>query len=328
MTNATNGIHDTPAVTYRGLHQRQFRAMGTEFDVWVATEDRQQAQGALGAAQTFVAEAEAVMSRFRPESELSSLNGFAGTEVWVSDLLFEAITAALDAAKATSGLYDPTLLKAVVGAGYDRTFEEVAARASSVAPVAGNRGRWQEVRVDAQRRRVRLPSGAGLDLGGIGKAWTAQVIADELAKTGPCIVSAGGDVAVRGELYPGERWPVAIADPFGGEASLKTVELKNCGVATSGIDRRRWSSGSVTAHHLIDPRTGLPAATDLMAVTVVARDTLRAEAFALAAMVAGREEALALLAAERDLWALLIGANGTQSEAGHDALGLYGWEVA
>ena len=85
-----------------------------------------------------------------------------------------------------------------------------------------------------------------LDLGGIGKGFAAERVAELLALTGPSLVSAGGDVAVRGVPTEG-TWAVAVDDTL-------TLGLTRGGLATSGRDRRRWRRGGVEQHHLIDPR--------------------------------------------------------------------------
>ena len=135
------------------------------------------------------------------------------------------------------------------------------------------------------RRRARGSSstpGVRLDLGGIGKGYAAERAAEILATAGPCLVNAGGDIAVRGG-----RWPVGVetaAEPL-------TLELSRGGLATSGRDRRRWQRNGRELHHLIDPRTGAPAETDLLRVTAVAPDAVEAEVAAKSLFLAGAERA-------------------------------------
>jgi thiamine biosynthesis lipoprotein len=105
-----------------------------------------------------------------------------------------------------------------------------------------------------------------------------------LALTGPCLVNAGGDVAVRGG-----SWPVGVETPHG----TLTLELERGGLATSGRDRRRWRRGGEERHHLIDPSTGRPAASDLLRVTAVAEDAIAAEVLAKTLFLAGEDGATA-----------------------------------
>ena len=144
---------------------------------------------------------EQIMSRFRPDSELSQLNRTGALEV--SADLAHVIELALAARERTGGQFDPCVHDALVAAGYDRTFAEVApdgpATRSRTHRVCGG-----EVRVDGCR--VELEDGARLDLGGIGKGYAAERAADLLAAAGPCLVDAGGDIAVRGS----HAWPVGV----------------------------------------------------------------------------------------------------------------------
>ena len=110
----------------------------------------------------------------------------------------------------------------------------------------GRAGLRRRVSVDGSR--VELEDGAKLDLGGIGKGYAAERAADILAAAGPCLVDAGGDVAVRG----GHAWPVGVETGEG----VVTLALERGALATSGSDRRRWTRGGEERHHLIDPRTG------------------------------------------------------------------------
>jgi len=103
---------------------------------------------------------------------------------------------------------------------------------------------------------------------------------------------------------------VAVSDPLKRSSSAATLELNSGGVATSGIDHRNWTKGGNAQHHLIDPRTGRPAKTDLVAVTVVAPDLLIAERIALSAMVIGSEEGFKLIEQEPLVEGLAVLATG------------------
>jgi thiamine biosynthesis lipoprotein len=91
---------------------------------------------------------------------------------------------------------------------------------------------------------------------------------------------------------------MAVAAPSAGEndpPDLFHLWLTQATLATSAIDYRRWQHNGRVVHHLIDPRTGYPAATDTLAVSVLAHDAAQAEGWATAALVAGRDAGLALL---------------------------------
>ncbi len=299
------------------FYQRTFRAMGCEMAAWVVAADARMAEARLVAVQTWIETAEGQLSRFRPESELSRLNERSGEMVAVSPLLWDLLVYALEAARRTDGLYDPTVLDALERAGYDRPFAEIgtsqAVGSSSSGLVSAPRSSaWREIRLDPKRRRVRLPAGVRLDLGGVAKGWVADRAAARLAALGPCLVDAGGDIAVRGAPPGQSGWLIGVADPHHPERDLALITLADGGVATSGTDYRRWYRDGVLQHHIIDPRTGHPAQTDLVSVTVVAAEAAQADVEALVVLLLGAEQGRRYLQQRPWLEALLIGEDGRQ----------------
>jgi thiamine biosynthesis lipoprotein len=161
-----------------------------------------------------------------------------------------------------------------------------------------------------------LPTGVGLDLGGIAKGWTVQQTAHRLGRLGPALVDAGGDIACVGAPPTGSAWLVGMADPHRPEADLGALALTDEAVATSSLTGRRWQYHGQTAHHLIDPRTGAPAHTDLASVTVVAPRLPDAEIHAKVALILGRVEGWAYLNKQPNVSALLVTATGDQLSCG------------
>ena len=257
------------------MERRTFRAMGTEMELLVDADD---AGDTLDAAEAEFHRLEALLSRFREDSELSRLNRDDSIEAG-PDLL-RVVELALAARDRTGGRFDPTVHDAVVAAGYDRSFEDIdpESRVRCQAPAVAGGG----VSVDGSR--IALAPGVRIDLGGIGKGYAAERAAELLALAGPCLVNAGGDVATRGG-----SWPVGVETADG----ALTLELAGAALATSGRDRRRWRHGGRELHHLIDPRTGAPAETDLLRVTVVAPDAMEAEVAAKSLFLAGADTARA-----------------------------------
>ena len=249
--------------------RRTFKAMGTDVELLLEAEPGERAESALDRAEEEFERLEQTMSRFRAESELSRLNR-DGVITDASRDLVRVVELALDAREATGGLFDPTVHDSVVAAGYDRTFDEVAPDAPA-APDASPARCAGGVRVDG--RTILLEPGSHLDLGGIGKGYAVDRVAELLAVAGPCLVNAGGDLAVRGG-----SWPVGVTDDI-------TLELTHGGIATSGRDRRRWIRDGEERHHLIDPSTGLPATNTPLRVTVVAGSATAAEVAAKAAFL-------------------------------------------
>lgn len=282
----------------------------------ITDSDETKAMAALAQAPLWFEAWEQSLSRFRAESELSMLNRFAGHWFTPGETLWDVLQHALRAAEHTQGLAVPTLLEQLESAGYDRSFdtliEQHSARASSVPSVVHD---CRQIEIDAAARTLRIPAGLRLDLGGIAKGWAAEQAARLLEEHGAIMINAGGDIAARGARSNGEPWPVGVTDPRPGK-SLDTVErldvlmVTDCGIATSGTDFRRWHTDGQPRHHIIDPRTGLPADTDVLAATVIAPTTIDAEAAAKAALILGCEDGLAWIEARPHYAALLVCNNG------------------
>jgi FAD:protein FMN transferase len=299
------------------LVRRAFDAMGTSCELAVAAspEDEPHAQRALAAGLAEVEACERALTRFSPSSDLSRLNGALGEWVEVDPRLAAALRAAVDARRATGGLFDPTILQPLVAAGYDRTFAELTNRP---AWAADGWRRGAAIWIDEDGCRARLERGSAVDLGGIGKGFSAARALEAMRLTWPELAGGfadlGGDLAFFGRPLDGNAWLVAIADPRSAGATLGTLRLNDGAIATSGRDRRRFGPGR-SLHHLIDPVTGAPAERGPLAVTVVAGDPSEAEALGTAFAISELED-VRRLADERGVAALYIPAIGAPVEIG------------
>lgn len=220
---------------------------------------------------------EQVFSRFRPDSELSRLN--KTRSMAVSADLQELLLAAIAQAHVTHGLVVPHLGSTLVALGYDRTFAAVESAAASVDyPLLAD---WRAIVV--RGRQVTLPPGAQLDLNGYAKGWIAQRLA-ERAGAAAVLVEIGGEVAcIAPETDP---WYVAVDHPSDPEP-LALVAIAAGTVATSSVCERRWQRGGSVVHHIVDPRTGAPAQTDVRTATVITRDGIDAEVAAKVVLILG-----------------------------------------
>jgi thiamine biosynthesis lipoprotein len=288
-----------------------FHAMGSQFNVWLETA----ADGAsiLQRVPAWVEAIEARLSRFRPASELSRLNARSGKWVTASDTLFQAVAKARHIAHLTGGLYNPLTLQALRAAGYTRSFSEMARdlqHAPEPDPVLVPD--WQGIELRPKQRAVRLPAGAQIDLGGMGKGWTAARIAERLAAYGPCLVDAGGDLMARGQPFGQPGWQIDIAEPglSNDQPPLTTVVVTDTAVATSGIDYRRWTLNGQPQHHLIDPRTSRPAVTDVLSATVIHPDAALAEGYAKALILSGSQAGFEWLGSQPQQAALIVRTDG------------------
>jgi len=232
-----------------------FRAMGTTCSLF--------GDGDLAEGERWVRSIAARITRFDESSELSRLNA-AAAWVDISPELEHLLRASLLAFEMSGGLVNVAVLPSMLAIGYTRPLTQGPTAAhldqAHTAPFL------PEV-LKVARGRARLAPNVRIDLGGIAKGWMADRLAERLSDH--VLVNLGGDLYARGE------WPVAIA--------CKTYLLRNLGAATSSTRKRRWGD----LHHLIDPRTGLPATTRVEEVSVVAETALDAEVLAKTVLISG-----------------------------------------
>ncbi len=232
--------------------------------------------GALDAAHRLLsaelAAIDAACSRFRPDSELSGINRIGGRVVQVSELLAGALQTALTAAALTDGDVDPTCGGSLVRLGYDRDFAQVRADTSALTRAALPAPGWRQVELDLERRTVRVPAGALLDLGATAKALAADRAAARIAAAAGCgvLVNLGGDIAVAGPA-PAGGWRIEVRDEIpadhaggparpAGRAPGQVISIDSGGLATSCPASRGWRRGEARLHHIIVPGTGRPTA--------------------------------------------------------------------
>jgi thiamine biosynthesis lipoprotein len=269
-------------------HELTFRAMGSRIEAYCDSQ-RDDARRALQQLPGRFARWERLFSRFDAGSALSRLNRAAGARAQrVPRQLLDLLERSLTAARHSDGLTVPTVLAALERIGYRRPWVDGpdTAAAAEMLPATPLQ-QLAAVKLDHRRQRVRLSAGSGLDLGGVAKSWAAQRAARLIGRHGPALVSAGGDIAVSGPQVDGRPWCVAIGDPFARVPYLATLWLRRGGLATSGTDYRRWVQQDRLRHHIIDPRSGEPADTDLLSVSVVDRDAVTAETSARAWLIRG-----------------------------------------
>ncbi len=255
----------------------------------------------LDQAERRLRELESWWSRFLPDSDITRANRAAGRPVVVHDDTRAVVRRAIDGWQQTIGRFDITTLPALLAAGYTHSTVDN----SPAPPVPTSRGRvCGLVQLDYGESALTVPAGAAIDLGGIGKGFAADVVAEELVADGAdgALVNLGGDIAVQGLPADSPVWSLGIDDPFrpvrhGGEPHhVARFHLVSGGVATSGTTIRRWTrADGSTAHHLIDPTTAAPTNTDVLTATVIAADAATAEVFATAATTLPGTEAVAML---------------------------------
>ncbi len=291
---------------------RAFGVMGSEGEIIVVADD---AEALADRAVARLRALESRWSRFLPNSEISQCNARPGLPVRVSPETYRLVELALEGRRMTAGRFDPALLTQLRDAGYDRSFEELAPpRISASEPVrapgapAARRpetdatqpsGPPSDVVLDPIVGSVRLVGGVTFDPGGIGKGFASDLVVGELRESGAtgAMVSVGGDVCVDGTPPDGGSWVIAVSDPLDFNRERARLYLESGAVASSWRTKRVWEAADGTArHHLLDPRTGAPAASGLAGVTVVTAQGWMAEVLAKAAFVAGPDEGVDVIA--------------------------------
>jgi FAD:protein FMN transferase len=259
-------------------------------------------------------------SRFRPDSELVALDRADGRWTPLSPLLAEAIAVALEAARETDGDLDPTIGDAVAALGYDRDFAQVPAAGPAITVHVHPAPGWRRVELDRSTRSLRMPPGTRLDLGATAKAWAADRAARRIAERTHCgvLVSLGGDIATAGPAPEG-GWRVRVQDVTGDPddpptGPAQTIALRGGALATSSTTARRWERGGAVLHHIIDPRSGLPAPTVWRTVSVAARTCVAANTASTAAIIRGRAAVGAL--SREHVPARLVGLDGAVATTG------------
>jgi thiamine biosynthesis lipoprotein len=286
----------------------RFRAMGTKMTAFLEPLNGAGPED-LDRVQDWFQEWEARLSRFIETSELSRLNNSHGLPVPVSHLLWDLLLKAIEISKQTEGLITPLVLNALQSAGYTESFDDNGIRDYSdhyqAVPTI------ETIRFNHSNQTVVLPTNERVDLGGFVKGWAADTAVERLERFGCVLIDAGGDISVNRPRVNGEPWLIGIENPFTVEEDIAILEIMSGGVATSGKNRRRWgTSTNRYQHHLIDPRTGSPAETDVLTATVVAPSASEAEIGAKVVFLLGSTMGLQWVESKSDIETIIITEGG------------------
>jgi len=263
------------------IEANHFEALGTVCSLFAIGEPRAK----LLQGESWVRAMGSRLTRFSGESEVGRLNALAGEWCEVSDELELILRASLDAYELSGGLVNIAVLPAMLAIGYARPLAE-----QTPVATAGSPGPLPELPsvLEVGRRHARVARGSSIDLGGIAKGWMADRLTEVIGPN--CVANLGGDLMAVGRGPQAGGWPVEV----GGT----TLLLADMGAATSSVRKRRWGG----AHHLIDPRTGLPSSTGLDEVSVVADSAATAEVVAKTALLAGPTSAPAFCVTHALAW--------------------------
>ncbi|MEO5842152.1 MAG: FAD:protein FMN transferase [Acidimicrobiales bacterium] len=270
------------------MSELEFRAMGSDAHVVIVGGPDDGAERA----RARIDQLEQRWSRFIEDSEVSILNRKAGEYVEVSQDTRLLVELAIEAWRISGGSFDPTVLGAVIRAGYDRSFETLGD-----APKAGLSSLLLGCTdIEITDRGIRLPAGTGFDPGGIGKGLGADIVAEDAMASGAdgVCVNLGGDLRVRGRSPEGGGWTIDIEHPLVTEP-IARVGVSEGAVATSTTLKRQWRVEGAPRHHLIDPATGMPSDSDLTLACVISAQAWAAEVLAKAVLLRGSAHPFDLL---------------------------------
>ncbi len=249
---------------------------------------------------------EGLFSRCLAGSDVSRINR-AGTDgVSVSEETVELVGEALHFSQLSSGAFDPTVGPLVrlwsIGTEEARIPEENEIRC------ARRLVDWRRVKLVGERR-VSIGRGSLVDLGGIAKGYAADALRASLLRAGvdSGLVDLGGNILVFGSSPKGSRWHIGVQDPLKPRGRVMgVVELAEGAVVTSGIYERFFEKGGKRYHHILDPATGRPARSGLLAVTVVSVEALDGDALSTALFVMGVDLGMELVKRLEDVEALFV----------------------
>ncbi|WP_164779438.1 FAD:protein FMN transferase [Paenibacillus kobensis] len=286
-----------------------FQAMSSQVELKLVC-DSSAMNWAARLAEDWFAKSESIFSRFRHESELESINRAGGSPVLISSMMMEVLQLADAYRRKTAGLCTPFVGQSLLDAGYTESFERLQAdligalgnssaafkEEAPLLPV--NRGAQSCMTLDAAMVSVQVDSSVRLDLGGIVKSWTASRLARWLQSGGGIrtgLINAGGDLLAWQGANESPLWRIGISMPNDSSQEIASRSISNGAVATSGSWRRRWQTNEGARHHLIDPRTGCPASSDVIQCSVAGPDVTECEVWAKSVCIAGEEFGIRLM---------------------------------
>jgi FAD:protein FMN transferase len=289
-------------------HTREEAIMGTRIAVEVWHEDAAAAEAAIDAVIAEMHRIDALMSVYKPESQLSEVNREAANRpVEVAPELAGLISRALGFSELSGGAFDITY--ASVGYLYDYRDRRHPTDAQIRAALPAIN--WRHVVVDPAASTVRfLRPGVRIDLGGIAKGHAVDSSIAILAARGitNATVTAGGDSRILGDRR-GRPWVVGIRHPDDRSRVIARIPLEDAAISTSGDYERYFDEDGVRYHHIIDPKTG-KSPHGVRSVTVIAPSSTLAEGLTKSVFIMGPERGLALVESQADVDAVVVTAEG------------------
>jgi thiamine biosynthesis lipoprotein len=292
---------------------KKFKALGTEITISaILTTEK---TGLLDQAEQAIKIFEKKFSRFISGNELAQFNQATDEKIIVSKSLANILVEAKKWKNYSQDIFDPTIINNLEQLGYDRSFLEI------------DQAKDNNTKIDLEKlqeeflKRPRLdkliisglevskPVGLRLDLGGFGKGYILDQVSQEIFPTvSNYWLSAGGDLLISGNSLNKVGWNIGVQNPYEPTKEIFNLKTKGAklGIATSGIWQRQGIKGGLVWHHLINPRTGLPADNNILAVTAIAESATKADVLAKTILILGEQAGLDFIAKQLDAAALIF----------------------
>ncbi|MGO9802728.1 MAG: FAD:protein FMN transferase [Steroidobacteraceae bacterium] len=281
--------------------------MGTRIYVEVWADDRAQGDAAIAAVMDEMRRIDALMSHYKPDSELSMINARAAQEpVQVDAELFDLIKLSTHFSQLTDGAFDITYASVGYLYNYPLHVHPSEEQIKAALPAVN----WRYLVFDAAHHTIRFAHpGMRIDLGGIAKGYAVDRGVALLQAHGiaHAIVTAGGDSRLLGD-HRGRPWLVSIAhpdEPHNPDKVVTRIPLADCAVSTSGDYERYFDEDGIRYHHIIDPHTG-HSATKVRSATIIGPTATQTDGLSKTAFVLGPEKALEIIERLPDFDAVFV----------------------
>lgn len=262
-------------------------------------------QEALDGAVALCYKYEKLLSKTIEGSDVHRMNNADGEYIQVSEDTAMLVRKSIEFSEASDGYFDITI--SPVKDLWDFKAENPAVPARDTIDKELARVGYRNIEIEGNR--IRMKSGAQIDLGAVAKGYIADKIAEYLRAEGveKAILNLGGNIVVVGEKEEGIPWTVGIKNPDGGQNEyIATVDVKDASVVTSGVYERFFEVDSVIYHHLLDPFTGYPVQNKVKSVTIVSQSSLDGDILSTTCFVLGPEKGLQLIERLEDAEAVYI----------------------
>ena len=275
-----------PAEEMQQPVERSLFAMNTYMTFTAYGED---AQAALQEAEECIQQVEGLWSVTDEDSEIYQANHSGGQPVTVSEETAEIISFALEMAQRTGGALDPTIYPVLTAWGFTTDSKQVPSQ-QQIAQLLEQVG-YDRIQINGSELTV--PDGMELDLGAVGKGYTADLVTEILRRHGvtSALISLGGNIQAIGSRPDGSDWRLGIRAPWE-SGNLGVLTVSDAAVVTSGGYENYFDDEQGNIYwHILDPSTGYPADSGLQSVTIVGREGKMCDALSTALFVMGAQSA-------------------------------------